>query len=695
MKKIAIIILLALAMPHTGHAQQIVIPERVKSEWNRAGAESVTPDRFDSTFTVDCGPGFVRDHREVIQQAIDAAGEAAGTNRVHLKGECAVYGNLRLVGGRHDNVYVTGDGPGGTHYLLSDGPLTVIRFMNIKTDTVGYRVDELHYNFSAGFVLYGPQRERSLGVIEGFDPGRNEIAISQRAAVSAGDLLVLRAASVAGPDGSIFDHLGQMNKVREAGDSTIVLENDFRLTWDHHQAQDNGNDIQVFRVPAPLRNAGISNLGIINDLEGFEYRPSLCDARVYPEVPDCPQHVSHITLFMAYNIHIHNIYSYKPLSRHVYMMRTLHSTIEGSFFNDAYYTAGYGGAYGYGVDMRHYCTLNLIEDNIFRHQRTSMNLGTGSHKNVVAYNYSREAFALTGNINRPDLRFRNLSDSGNLFEGNRVDRIRIDAYHVRDVLDSFSYRNVILRNHSRYNFLQIDDGRGIYVIGNEARLRDTDPRLLAMDVYGFDVDSNSISHTAFESPGSPQAYLGMISLFRSGKPEYFTRAIAAVTSDTTIDANGLNTSDASDNGENFATRENQLDQDNRDDEILEYSWPSFGPPVSLDTDAVPGSLASSNPARDRYCPAYQDFKNPRYRCGDRRVNAFAFIENDTLHMPRTFENAVVYIADGVEVTFAGPVTFKNSRVILGREADINYAEGSEVRITNTTFRGSISPPDFP
>ena len=663
MKKIAIIILLALAMPHTGHAQQIVIPERVKSEWNRAGAESVTPDRFDSTFTVDCGPGFVRDHREVIQQAIDAAGEAAGTNRVHLKGECAVYGNLRLVGGRHDNVYVTGDGPGGTHYLLSDGPSTVIRFMNIKTDTVGYRVDELHYNFSAGFVLYGPQRERSLGVIEGFDPGRNEIAISQRAAVSAGDLLVLRAASIAGPDGSIFDHLGQMNIVREAGDSTIVLENDFRLTWDHHRAQDNGNDIQVFRVPTPLRNAGISNLGIINDLEGFEDRPSLCDARVYPEVPDCPQHVSHITLFMVYNIHIENIYSYKPLSRHVYMMRTMHTAIEGSFFNDAYYTAGYGGAYGYGVDMRHYCTLNLIENNIFRHQRSSMNLGTGSHKNVLAYNYSREAFALTGNINRPDLRLRNLSDSGNLYEGNRVDRIRIDAFHVRDELNSLSYRNVIIRNHSRYNFLQVEQGKGNYVIGNEARLRNTDPGMLAMDVYGFDEDSDPISHDVFESVGSPRASLGMVSLFGDDKPDYFSLEL-------------------------------EDEPDTAQVGNIAFSWPPIGPPARLDTIAEAESLTVSIPARDRYCRAYEDFINPRYRCGDRRSNVFAFIENETLYMPRSFEDAVVYVADGVVVTFAGPVTFENSRVILGRDADINYSENSEVTITNTRFRGSSSPPDF-
>lgn len=664
MKTILTLLPFLLLVHFSSHAQQIVIPDMIKSGWDRAGAESLTPEHFDTTLTIDCGPGFVRDHRGVIQQAIDAAGRASGTNRVHIKGECAVYGNLRLAGGRHDNVYVMGDGPGGTHYRLSDGPATVIQFMNMKTDTVGYRVPELHQNFSAGFVLYGPQRERSLGIIERFDPERNKIAISQSAAVSVGDLLVLRTTNITGADRPLYDHLGQVNRVREAGDSSIVLENDFRLTWDHHLAQDNGNDIQVYRVPTPLRNAGISNLGIINDLEGFEDRPSLCDERVNPGVPDCPQHVSHITLYMTHNIHIDNIYSYKPLSRHVYMLRTMHSTIERSFFNDAYYTAGYGGAFGYGVEMRHYCTLNLIENNIFRHQRSALTLGIGAHKNVLAYNYSREAFALTGNVNRSDLRFRNLSDSGNLIEGNRIDRMKNDAYHVRDELSMFSYRNVVLRNHSRYSYLHNKDGRGIYVIGNEARLRDTDPGTLAMDVYGFDEDTNPISHTEFVSPGEPQAYLGMISLFYSRKPEFFAREVQ--------DAN-----DTIHNGN------------------AEHSWPPFGPPTSLQPDATTESLTESIPARDRYCQTYADFINPRYRCGDRRDNVFAFIDNDTLHTPRTFEDAVVYIADGVVVTFAGPVTFKNSRVILGREANINYTEGNEVSITNTTFRGSLFPPDFP
>ncbi len=663
-KTVLALLPLLLILQISSHAQQIVIPDRVKSGWEQAGAKSLTPENFDSTFTVDCGPGFVRDHRDVIQQAIDAAGEAPGTNRVHLKGECAVYGNLRLVGGRHDNVYVMGDGPGGTHYLLSDGPATVIKFMNTKTDTVRYRVDELNINFSAGFVLFGPQRERSQGLIESFDPVRNEITISQRAVVSPGDLLVLRATTIAGPEGTLFDHLGQMNIVREVGDSSIVLENDFRLTWDHHLAQDNGTDIQVYLAPAPLRNAGISNLGIINDLEGFEDRPFLCDTRVYPDVPECPQHVSHITLFMAYNIHIHNIYSYKPLSRHVYMMRTLHSTIEGSFFNDAHYSVGYGGAFGYGVEMRHHCTLNLIENNIFRHHRSSLTLGLGVHKNVLAYNYSREAFSLTGNVNRPDLRFRNLSDSGNLIEGNHIDRIRNDDYHVRENITTFSYRNVVLRNHSRYSYLQNEDGRGIYLIGNEARLRDTDPKTVAMDVYGFDEDSNPISHDAYESPGMPRAYLSMNSLLSTVKPDYFT-------------IEDLNDSETAQDGHRG------------------YAWPPYGPPAYLDPDAAPESMTRSIPARDRYCQAYADFINPRYRCGDRRSNVFVFIENDTLNTPRNFEDAVVYIADGVVVTFAGPVAFKNSRVILGRDADINYAEGSEVTITNSRFSVSLSPPDFP
>ncbi len=580
MKKTSVFLLFALTLFLEGNAQNISIPEMAKNEWNIAGVRNKTPEHFDSTFTIDCGPGFLGDKREIIQNTIDNAGRASGLNRVLIRGECGVYGNLRLVGGRHDSVYVMGDGPGGVNYRLSSGPSTVIKFMNIKSDAEKYKVPELHEYFSAGFVLYGPGRERNLGIVESYDPETNKISLPLTENIPPGEVLLLRATRVEGPYGPLFDHLGQFNKVREAGQNSITLEKDFRLTWEHHLAQDNGNDIGVYIVPSVLNTTGISNLGIINDLEGFENRPFLCDERRNPGVPDCPPHISNITLFFVENIHIKNIYSFKPLSRHIYMMRSMHTTIEGSFFNDAYYTAGYGGAFGYGIDMRHYCTLNLIENNIFRNQRSSINANTGSHKNVFAYNYSREAFALTGNRNRPDLRSRNLSDRGNLFEGNWVDRIKNDAYHLRDVISLFGFHNVFLRNHSRYSYLQNEDGREIYFIGNEARLRNTPNHTLAVDILGFDMDSNPVSHDSFVSPDTPHLHLDMISLFYETKPDYFTLT------------------------------------DSLDLKREDYPWPPLGPRISMDSDKDPQPLTRSIPARDRYCEAYNRFKNFRYRCRD-------------------------------------------------------------------------------
>ena len=595
MKKTFSIIFLALTLFLDGNAQNIVIPEMVKNEWEIAGAREKTPGHFDSTFTVDCGPRFGGDKRDAIQNAIDDAGRAPGINRVLIKGKCAVHGNLRLVGGRHDSVYVMGEGPGGVNYRLSSGPATVIRFIGIKEDAGKYKVPELHEYFSAGFVLYGPGRERNLGIVESYDPETNRISLPLTENIPPGEVLLLRATRVEGPDGPLFDHLGQLNKVGEAGHNSIILEMDFRLTWEHHLAQDNGNEIEVHLVPYVLNSAGISRLGIINDLHGFENRPFLCDERRNPGVPDCPPHISNMTLFFVDNIHVDNVYSFKPLSRHIYMMRSMHTTIENSFFNDAYYTAGYGGAFGYGIDMRHYCTLNLIENNIFRNQRSSINVNTGSHKNVFAYNYSREAFSLTGNRNRPDLRSRNLSDRGNLFEGNWVDRIKNDAYHLRDVISLFGFHNVFLRNHSRYYFLQNEDGREMYFIGNEARLRDTPDRTLAMDILGFDMDSNPVSHGSFASPDAPQLHLGLTSLFRETMPEYFNHSDA---SETEGASEPPETADVLISGR------------------ADYRWPPFGSRVRLDTGNVTETMTRTIPARERYCAAYEGFINFRYRCGE-------------------------------------------------------------------------------
>ncbi len=645
MKKTFVIIFLALTLFLDGNAQNISIPEMVKNEWDIAGARNKTPDVFDSTFTVDCGTGFQGDKRDAIQNAIDDAGRASGINRVLISGECAVHGNLRLVGGRHDSVYVMGEGPGGVNYRLSSGPSTVIRFMNIKSDTINYRVNEIHRNFAAGFVLYGPDRESSLGIVEDYDPESNTITLSQSQNTEKGDMLMFRATNLTGATRTITDHVGQMNQVREAEKNSITLENDFSLTWNHHLQQNNGNDIRVYSVSSPLTSAGLSNLGLINDIEGYEDRQSVCDERVYPGTPECPQHVSHISLYFARDIHIDKIYSYKALSRHIYMTRSMHNTIERSFFNDSYHTAGYGGAYGYGIMLLHQCTLNRIENNMFRKQRSAMTLGTGAHKNVIAYNYSREAFAQTGNVNRSDLRSRNLSDSGNLVEGNWIDRIKNDAYHIIDEFSFFGYYNVFLRNHSQYSYLQSEAGREIYFIGNRGNIHDTDEITLAKDLYGFDRELNAVTNELYKSDDDQIITLDLVSLFRADEPEYF----------------------------------NQTDSLNEG-----YSWPHLGPqPKSfLDNDEP---LTQDVPARGRYCSAYNDFINPRYHCHDRMANVYVFTESDTKYARMNFQNARIILLDDVEITFAGTVTIDNSTIELGENADINFSESGSVSISRTRF----------
>ncbi len=645
MNRFVLFVLLALTHNFSGFAQAIIIPDMVKSEWYNAGARFATPDRFDSTFTVDCGRGFEGNKRESIQSAMDSAGSAPGINRVLIKGECAVYGNLRLVGGQHDSVYVMGEGPGGVNYRLGTGPATVIKFMNIKSDSVNYRADELHMNFSAGFMLHGPARERSIGTIEAYDPETNTIKLSQAQNVREGDMLMFRVTNVTYANRMVTDHVGQLNQVRMAEQNSITLENDFNLTWHHHLHQNNGNDIRVYHVPSPLTSAGISHLGIINDIVGFDDRQSVCDERVNPGTPECPQHVSHITLYFARDIHIDNIYSYKALSRHIYMIRSMHSTIERSFFNDSYHTAGYGGAYGYGIMLLHQCTLNRIENNIFRKQRSAMTLGPGAHKNVIAYNYSREAFAQTGNINRSDMRSRNLSDSGNLMEGNWIDRIKNDAYHVSDEFSFYGFNNVFLRNHSQYAFLQNEGGRQFFFVGNHGNFHNTDAITLAKDLYGFDREWNAVTHELYKSNDDQIFTLDLVSLFRADEPEYFSQT------------------DSLNDG---------------------YSWPHLGPqPISFLDENAP--LTQDVPARGRYCSAYNDFIDPRYHCDDRMANVFVFTESDTKYARMNFQNARIVLLNDVEITFAGTVTIDNSTIELGENADINFSEDGSVTISRTRF----------
>jgi len=149
---------------------------------------------------------------------------------------------------------------------------------------------------------------------------------------------------------------------------------------------------------------------------------------------------------------------------HVQLASSANVAITNNYFHSAF---AYGtGGQGYGISCEYTSGDCLIENNIFRQLRHSMLLQSGANGNVFAYNYSTDPFKtdtipfdFSGDIvlhgNYPYL---------NLFEGNIVQNIVVDASHGKNGPFNTFFRN----RAERYGLFVIPDvGDSTNIIGNE------------------------------------------------------------------------------------------------------------------------------------------------------------------------------------------------------------------------------------
>ena len=113
---------------------------------------------------------------------------------------------------------------------------------------------------------------------------------------------------------------------------------------------------------------------------------------------------------------------------HVWIEFSLHNTVRDSFFHDGF---NHGpGATDDELRLGFKASANLIENNIFWRQHTSLMLEFGASGNVIAYNYS------TGQLPRgvatwqlEDFSFHGAHPMMNLFEGNITTHWQMDEIH--------------------------------------------------------------------------------------------------------------------------------------------------------------------------------------------------------------------------------------------------------------------------
>jgi len=463
-----------LCMPDA-FSQSIDFPTNI--EWDRAGAITPFPDSSDFGRTFHVPPSIGDNDWQLIQSAIDSAGASPGTNLVLLsEGTYHLARPLVLEAGTHDNVYIKGAGP---NHLMHSGPSTLLKFDFSNPDDFNVPV---YGGINAGIAFRGGY-DVTIGKVTDYDPLNNRITIPEaEGGLSPGDIIRVRSDLTNGCKG--YPCMGQVNRIEKVishSPFVVELEHDFSLTWEQQEVY-GGFILEVHKINA-LRNVGISSVGL--ESTGFEQGqlPNHFNCVDEPSAQTSPQ-AHHILAFRVYNAHIRDLNSYKPIASHVYMLESLNNTVSESFFNDVTFSHGCNGGHGYGVNLWRKNTLNLIENNVFRHLRRAIIVSRGAHKNVIGYNYTREIWRQTGHPGQgAGLGNRNWSESGNLAEGNRTSRIWNDVYHEKKYT---AFSEVFFRNYTSLNSIENEGGINTYFLGNVGSFTGKhNPASIKTDIYGY------------------------------------------------------------------------------------------------------------------------------------------------------------------------------------------------------------------
>jgi Pectate lyase superfamily protein len=176
------------------------------------------------------------------------------------------------------------------------------------------------------------------------------------------------------------------------------------------------------------------------------------------------QQTANIYFRNAYNCWVKGVESDSCNFAHIQLAGSSNITLANNYFHSAF---AYGaGGQGYGISCEYTSGDCLIENNIFRQLRHSMLLQSGANGNVFAYNYSTDPFKtdtipfdFSGDIvlhgNYPYL---------NLFEGNIVQNIVVDASHGKNGPFNTFFRN----RAERYGLFIVQNvGDSTNIIGNE------------------------------------------------------------------------------------------------------------------------------------------------------------------------------------------------------------------------------------
>ena len=175
---------------------------------------------------------------------------------------------------------------------------------------------------------------------------------------------------------------------------------------------------------------------------------------------------ANINIRNAFNCAIRNVESNNCNRAHLQVGSSAHIKVEGCYFHHAF---AYGsGGQGYGLVFQTASSFCLGQNNVFEHLRHSMLIQSGANGNVFGYNYSTVPFWDEGifpSNSAGDAVLHGNYPYLNLFEGNTVQNIIVDASH-----DKNGPFNTFFRNRAElYGFVSDNSTPtdSMNVVGNE------------------------------------------------------------------------------------------------------------------------------------------------------------------------------------------------------------------------------------
>ena len=342
--------------------------------------------------------------------------------------------------------------------IVLQGQGAVSEPMNGQSTELIYNIDPTPSQYGKHFIningsLRYPTNSSEAPIVMNYNSETNEVTLDKTLGTFNGQDYLVELLFTNGlwhdmsnfPTGhqNVNEYVGFITSASLVSGTTYKLEKDFSLTWDLFK--DSTNEAKAYKF-LPIKEIGLKNL-------------SLRYSDEFENVNKDGITSSMVSINRAENCWLDNVEISKVLSGAVGVHESRYVEVRNSYFHEAYGYGGGGRAYGVVIGNRSiHCKA---ENNVFRKFRHAMMVQHGSNHNVFGYNYSREQTDQLGNI-LGDLNLHGYQPYGNLFEGNRVDRIDGDA-----TFGPNGPFNTFFRNYTFYNKLKIHKMQYANIIGNE------------------------------------------------------------------------------------------------------------------------------------------------------------------------------------------------------------------------------------